>query len=73
MTEKATCTLCAKVESSGFYTGCMIQDGACTDSGWQCDGNGNLTRPDDDCSCGGGDLSGHDVMCPYALSSRDRA
>ena len=40
---KAICTLCAKVESSGFYTGCMIQDGIeC--NGWQCDGNGNLTR-----------------------------
>ena len=43
--QHATCTLCAKVESPGFYTGCMIKDGECTDTGWQCDGNGNLTRP----------------------------
>lgn len=44
MSEKSKCTLCAKVESPGFYTGCMIKDGACSDSGWECDGNGNLTR-----------------------------
>ena len=43
--EYADCTLCAKVPSSGFYTGCMIQDGATKESGWQCDGHGHLTRP----------------------------
>ncbi|WP_024516778.1 hypothetical protein [Bradyrhizobium sp. Tv2a-2] len=26
----------------------------------------NAAEPEDDCSCGGGDLSGHDGMCPYA-------
>lgn len=44
LTERATCTLCAKVESQGFYTGCMIRDGYCTDSGWSCDGDGHLAR-----------------------------
>jgi hypothetical protein len=24
-------------------------------------------KPEDDCSCGGGDISGHDSLCPYAL------
>lgn len=43
-TEKSTCTLCSKVESEGFYTGCMVQDGHCVDTNWKCDGNGNLTR-----------------------------
>jgi hypothetical protein len=41
--ETAICTLCAGVESPGFYTGCMVRDGHITD--WQCDGNGNLSRP----------------------------
>lgn len=43
MKETAICTLCAKIESSGFYTGCLIKDGHDC-NGWQCDGNGNLTR-----------------------------
>ena len=42
--ETATCTLCAGIESPGFYTGCMIKDDNCKDSGWDCDGKGNLTR-----------------------------
>ncbi|MCP1932185.1 hypothetical protein [Bradyrhizobium elkanii] len=41
MVTTAKCTLCAKVESPGFYTGCMVKDGHVTD--WNCDGNGNLT------------------------------
>lgn len=40
----ATRTLCAKDPSSGFYAGCMIRDGACSNSGWECDGQGNLTK-----------------------------
>lgn len=44
-TETAKCTLCSKVESSGFYTGCMVKDGEDRNSGWECDGNGNLNRP----------------------------
>lgn len=43
MTENAVCSLCAKVESPFFYTGCMFEDGHDC-NGWQCDGNGNLTR-----------------------------
>ena len=39
----AICTLCAKVESPGFYTGCLLNDGEdvprCE---YTCDGNGNL-------------------------------
>lgn len=42
--ETAVCTLCAATESTGFYTGCMIKDGNCKDSGWDCDGKGQLTR-----------------------------
>ena len=41
--ERALCTLCAKLESPGFYTGCMIEDGY-DGNGWCCDGNGNLTH-----------------------------
>lgn len=41
MTETVQCTLCAKEESPGFYTGCMVKDGHAPD--WDCD-NGNLTR-----------------------------
>lgn len=41
--ETAVCTLCAGVESPGFYTGCMVADGHVSD--WQCDGKGNLSRP----------------------------
>lgn len=41
--EHAACSLCANVESPGFYTGCMIKDGH-GGNGWDCDGNGNLTR-----------------------------
>lgn len=26
---------------------------------------------EDACSCGGGDISGHDNLCPYAVTSRD--
>jgi hypothetical protein len=40
----AQCTLCAAVESPGFYTGCMFKDGYDC-NGWTCDGNGNLSRP----------------------------
>lgn len=43
MEEKAQCTLCSAVESPGFYTGCMIQDGIYSKD-WECDGKGNLTR-----------------------------
>jgi hypothetical protein len=43
--EYATCTLCASVESSGFYTGCMIADGHCKETGWKCDEHGHLSRP----------------------------
>lgn len=43
--ETAHCTLCAKVPSPGFYTGCMIRDGVNKGHGWSCDGNGNLRRP----------------------------
>lgn len=43
-TERAQCTLCASEPSPGFYTGCMIQDGAAKQTGWNCDGKGNLTR-----------------------------
>ncbi|WP_315782251.1 hypothetical protein [Bradyrhizobium sp. SZCCHNPS1003] len=42
MPETAKCTLCAAVESPGFYTGCMVRDGEVTD--WRCDGKGHLTR-----------------------------
>lgn len=42
MPETAHCTLCAAVESPGFYTGCMVRDGHAPD--WDCDGKGNLTR-----------------------------
>lgn len=38
------CTLCAPTETSGFYTGCMIRDGACPGTEWVCDGEGHLTR-----------------------------
>ena len=41
MTETAKCTLCAREESPGLYTGCMVKDGHAPD--WDCD-NGNLTR-----------------------------
>lgn len=41
--ETAACGLCAGQESPGFYTGCLVKDGHITD--WQCDGNGNLSRP----------------------------
>ena len=44
-TERAYCTLCCGVESPGFYTGCMINDGALTDTTWKCDGDGHLSRP----------------------------
>lgn len=43
-TPPATCTLCSKEPSPGFYTGCMIRDGQVADSEWDCDGQGNLTR-----------------------------
>jgi hypothetical protein len=43
--ETAMCTLCAQEKSPFFYTGCLIKDGHSTDSGWDCDGSGNLTRP----------------------------
>ena len=43
-TETATCNLCSKDPASGFYTGCMIKDGACRNSGWECDERGNLTK-----------------------------
>lgn len=36
------CTLCSSVPSSGFYTGCMVQDGHAPE--WNCDGHGKLTR-----------------------------
>src|SRR6185369_8427312 len=42
MTEQVKCTLCAAVESPGFYTGCMVKDGHAPE--WDCDGKGNLTR-----------------------------
>ena len=42
--EISHCTVCAGVPSDGFYTGCMIQDGALQKPGWACDGNGNLVR-----------------------------
>jgi hypothetical protein len=38
--DKALCSLCAGVESPGFYTGCMVKDGHCEE--WTCDGSGNL-------------------------------
>lgn len=41
--ETTKCTLCAAVESPGFYTGCMCKDLG-PQNGWVCDGNGNLTR-----------------------------
>lgn len=42
MRKKTKCTLCATVESPGFYTGCMYLAGE--DCGeWKCDGHGNLT------------------------------
>ena len=42
--ERARCTLCAGVESHGFYTGCMQRDEGKPINGWTCDGEGNLTR-----------------------------
>ena len=42
--EISRCTVCAGVPSDGFYTGCMIQDGALQKPEWACDGNGNLVR-----------------------------
>lgn len=43
--EHASCTLCAGLESPGFYTGCMIKDKAIPGgSDWSCDGRGNLAR-----------------------------
>jgi hypothetical protein len=41
--QTAKCTLCAKDESPGFYRGCMCKDLG-SQNGWDCDGNGNLTR-----------------------------
>lgn len=41
------CTLCASVDSPGFYTGCMVKDGHAPE--WQCDGMGNLTPRRCDC------------------------
>jgi hypothetical protein len=41
MPETVQCTLCAKEESPGFYTGCMVKDGHAPD--WDCN-NGNLTK-----------------------------
>lgn len=41
----AICTLCAKVESPGFFTGCLLNDVAKEDvppCEYTCDGNGNL-------------------------------
>lgn len=47
--ECATCTLCSKVESEGFFTGCLLRDCPPKDyplpGDWTCDGKGNLTRP----------------------------
>lgn len=42
MPETVQCTLCAKEESPGFYSGCMVKDGHAPE--WSCDGNGNLTK-----------------------------
>ncbi|ARQ95248.1 hypothetical protein [Bradyrhizobium phage BDU-MI-1] len=42
MAETVPCTLCAAVESPGFYTGCMVRDGHAPE--WDCDGKGNLTK-----------------------------
>jgi hypothetical protein len=44
--EQAECTLCAAVESPGFFTGCMIRDDPTFDNreGWICDGRGHLAR-----------------------------
>lgn len=44
LAEHAQCTLCTSEPSPGFYTGCMIKDGFSKNSGWNCDGHGNLTR-----------------------------
>ena len=41
--ETSTCTLCAKIESPGFYTGCLCKEHG-IQNGWACDGDGNLTR-----------------------------
>jgi hypothetical protein len=41
--QTAKCTSCAKDESPGFYRGCMCKDLG-SQNGWDCDGNGNLTR-----------------------------
>jgi hypothetical protein len=42
----AKCTLCSKVPSDGFYTGCMVKDLG-PQNGWDCDGQGHLTRLDE--------------------------
>ncbi|WP_047308810.1 hypothetical protein [Rhodopseudomonas palustris] len=43
--ETATCTICAAVESPGFYTGCILNDGVADGKcEWTCDGQGSLTR-----------------------------
>lgn len=43
--QRGHCTLCAGVESPGFYTGCLINDGQLPKSTWTCDGKGRLSRP----------------------------
>jgi hypothetical protein len=44
--ETAKCSVCTSdVDDPGLhYPGCMVRDGHCKKSGWQCDGNGNLHR-----------------------------
>lgn len=60
MTDTAKCTLCAKEDSPGFYTGCMINDGFGHTSDWRCDGQGNLTSIErEPCEyCGPGKTTG---------------
>lgn len=43
--QKGHCMLCTTDETSGFYLGCMVRDGHCQETGWTCDGKGNLSRP----------------------------
>jgi hypothetical protein len=44
--ETAKCTICTNnMDDPGLhYPGCVVRDGHCKKSGWQCDGNGNLHR-----------------------------
>ena len=59
----ATCTLCAKVDSPGFYTGCLLNDGHDPGNKWSCDGNGNLTLKLEQCL--------HDELCGCLFHTKE--